>query len=208
MKTQKPLIFLFSFLLFSSYFIVYSNNYQQSYSEPKTVNINLNQPTSCNFKVNFPLTDFSRKYYYIIVNGVQVDRRDGITDPSYEKYCTSGTTKIILPYNENPKDNSENVSTSPSFSWSCSDPDGDDITYEFKYKKGTLGSWTTRTTSNKYYSLSGLEMGQVYYWKVIATDEHGAETKSHTDLDHGWKFTTMDIWITDGSLQQWTTMTR
>jgi hypothetical protein len=40
--------------------------------------------------------------------------------------------------------------------------------------------------------LSNLEPGQDYYWKVFAYDKHGALTKSHTDLEHGWKFTTQN----------------
>jgi len=94
------------------------------------------------------------------------------------KFTTMDNHDPVKPYNENPKDNSENVSTSPSFNWSCSDPDGDDITYTFRYKKGTLGSWHEYNTLNKSYSLSGLDMGQDYYWKVIATDEHGAENNN------------------------------
>ncbi|MDD4641516.1 MAG: T9SS type A sorting domain-containing protein, partial [Bacteroidales bacterium] len=94
------------------------------------------------------------------------------------------------PTNPSPSNGAVDVSLNPTISWSCSDPDGDAISYEFQYKKGSLGSWQKVTTTNKSYKLSGLEFDQTYYWKVTATDVYGESTKSHSDLSNGWSFTT------------------
>ena len=87
--------------------------------------------------------------------------------------------------------NAEDVSINPSFSWTCTDPDGDNITYEFKYKLGGLfEDWNTIATPNNSYDLTDLIYGEDYYWKVFAYDEHGELTQSHANTQSGWKFST------------------
>ncbi len=153
---------------------------------------NWTEDTTSNKSYSLNNLEFDKDYYWKVV----AEDEHGASTKSHA-YANNGwkfTTEInnapAVPSNPNPYDGKEKVSIDPDFSWSCSDPDGDDITYTFRYKKGIAGNWTEDTTSNKSYSLNNLEFDKDYYWKVVAEDEHGASTKSHAYANNGWKFTT------------------
>ena len=80
-----------------------------------------------------------------------------------------------VPSNPSPTQNAKNVVTSGSFSWSCSDPDGDGLSY--KVYLGTSASNTSlyKSTSSKSCSYS-LDPGIEYYWYVVASDGTNSST--------------------------------
>ena len=43
-----------------------------------------------------------------------------------------------------------------------------DATYQVRYKPTTSSTWTTQTTTNSYYSVSGLSCGTAYDWEVMS----------------------------------------
>jgi len=79
------------------------------------------------------------------------------------------------PSNPSPPDGAANQSVNVMLSWTGGDPDGDSVTYEVYFETGdstpdvlicddvTSGSCSPGTLSN----------GTHYYWRVVATDEHG-----------------------------------
>ena len=136
---------------------------------------------------NLSTLNFDKHYYWKII---AFDGKGGETNGAVWDFYTEKNNPPNKPSNPNPPDNATNVPLRPTFSWACSDPDGDNLNYVFKYKKGLTG-WNDYPTSNKYFTLpNDFEFGQVYYWKVFAYDEHGELTKSHTDFQNGWKITT------------------
>ena len=86
------------------------------------------------------------------------------------------------PSNPSPSDGATNVSTSAKLTWSCSDPDGDALTY-YVYFGTSTSDWKTNTTSSKSYTPT-LSAGKTYVWMVKASD--GTNIKSGPT----WTFST------------------
>jgi uncharacterized protein (TIGR02145 family) len=90
------------------------------------------------------------------------------------------------PSNPTPLNGSSGQSPSVMLGWSCSDPDGDPLTYDVYF--GTVNPPDTMVSSNQAgttFGTSGLSGGRSYYWKVVARDVH-ADTSSGPV----WSFTT------------------
>jgi len=91
------------------------------------------------------------------------------------------------PSNPNPANGAASQSITPTLSWTCSDPDGDAITYDIYF--GTTTNPTTTIATNQTattLSRTGLSNGTTYYWKVLAKDSNGASTTGPI-----WSFTTI-----------------
>jgi tartrate-resistant acid phosphatase type 5 len=92
----------------------------------------------------------------------------------------------VAASNPSPANNATGISLSPTLSWSCSDPDGDALTYDVYFS--TSSNPTTKVStgqSAKTLSRSGLSSGATYYWKIVAMDSKGATTDGPV-----WSFTT------------------
>jgi uncharacterized protein (TIGR02145 family) len=71
-------------------------------------------------------------------------------------------------------------------SWTCSDIEGDPITYDIYL--GTDNPPATKVTSDltgEYLSMGGLDENTTYYWKVVAKDDHDNSTAGPV-----WSFST------------------
>lgn len=92
-----------------------------------------------------------------------------------------------IPGNPNPADGATGISTSPTLSWTCSDPDGGDrITYKIYFD--TINPPNTFMGENLIYPnavFSDLELQRSYYWRITATDTKGAFSDGPI-----WRFTT------------------
>lgn len=90
------------------------------------------------------------------------------------------------PYDPQPPHGSYNNPTSLTLSWSCFDPDGDEIKYDF-YFGGTDFSTALMQSDlvEAQFTLDGLNSDVIYYWKIIARDDHGNTTSGYT-----WHFRT------------------
>ncbi len=81
------------------------------------------------------------------------------------------------PSNPSPADHATGVSINADLSWSCGDPNaGDTVTYDVYF--GTSGSppLVSNDQSGSTYDSGTLAHNTKYYWKVVATDNHGAST--------------------------------
>lgn len=94
-------------------------------------------------------------------------------------------TPPSTPSNPSPSNGATDQSTSVRLSWSCSDDDGDDLTYTVYFGE-TTSSWKSYGTYQKYYDFNDLKAGTKYYWKVYAND--GTTTTSGPT----WSFTTAE----------------
>ena len=103
------------------------------------------------------------------------------------KTMVSDNNPPSTPSNPSPSNGATGVSTSRTFTWSCYDPDGDDVGYDLYL--GTSSSNMSLYDSGQGTSchVSGLASNQKYYWKVIAYDEDDASTDGPV-----WNFTTDD----------------
>ncbi|WHH58740.1 DVUA0089 family protein [Petroclostridium sp. X23] len=97
--------------------------------------------------------------------------------------------QVLSPVNE-----VESVSVSPNLSWTCSDPDGDALTYDVYFGTDETLVNTLDVSVQKEAGYNGtaylpgeLEGLTTYYWKVVAKDEKGGRTDGPL-----WKFTTKE----------------
>jgi uncharacterized protein (TIGR02145 family) len=108
----------------------------------------------------------------------------------------------LPPSSPNPMDKASNVSTSPTLTWSCSDPENDPLTYDVYF--GTTSNPTSKVSADqtaKIYTLTSLSANVDYYWKVVAKDNKGNTTSGAI-----WKFTTGGT-VKDGDGNYYSTVT-
>lgn len=96
-----------------------------------------------------------------------------------------GPRKPVL---KSPADNATGVPVAPTLSWSCSDPDGDELSYTVCYSLNNT-DWTTAIVTDSTYKIeNNLQSTTKYYWKIIADDNNGREnSKVESDV---FSFTT------------------
>jgi len=90
------------------------------------------------------------------------------------------------PSNPSPVDGATGVDIDVTLSWQCSDPDGDNLTYDVYF--GTGENQLKKVSGNQSsttYKPSSLNYSTTYYWKIVAWDEHGESSESPV-----WRFTT------------------
>ncbi|MBD3165117.1 SUMF1/EgtB/PvdO family nonheme iron enzyme, partial [bacterium] len=95
-------------------------------------------------------------------------------------------TSPEAPSNPTPANSAVNVSILTDLSWSCSDPDEDPLTYEVYF--GTNpdpAPVSSNQSESTYQPATSLEYNTIYYWKIVAMDDH-----AHTTEGSVWSFTT------------------
>jgi hypothetical protein len=117
-------------------------------------------------------------------------RKSGIGQNT--KYFTgiSGNLPPTEPSLPNPTNDAAGIDADTVLQWACDDYDGDTLTYDVYLSEGSLPSendllvHSHPTTS---LEVMGLQKNTVYYWQVMATDEHGSERISPV-----WQFHTVE----------------
>ena len=91
------------------------------------------------------------------------------------------------PSDPDPEDGATNVDINADLSWSCSDPDGDDLTYDvyFEANDPTPDVMVSNNQSENAYNPGTMDYNTHYYWLIVAWDEHGLSTDGPV-----WDFTT------------------
>ena len=93
------------------------------------------------------------------------------------------------PSNPSPSNHATNVSIDADLSWSGGDPDaGDTVTYDVYFGISTPPPLVSNDQSATTYDPGTLSYSTIYYWKIIATDNHGASTEGPI-----WDFATQYI---------------
>ena len=148
--------------------ILVSNNQSQTTYDPGTM-------------------DYNTHYYWQIIAW---DEYNLFTEgPVWE--FTTGTipnNPPDSPSNPSPEDGEIGVDIEPNLSWDCDDPDGDSLTYDVYFDtdnppKNKVSDDQAETT----FDPGTLEFGTIYYWQIIAKDEHGASTVGSV-----WHFITVE----------------
>jgi len=89
-----------------------------------------------------------------------------------------------IPSNPEPSDNSTITNPIWELRWSCSDPDGDSLTYDVYLGKDSVSTDIYETVPDTFLQAI-LEWGKNYKWKVIARDP-----EAHSSESPIWTFST------------------
>lgn len=113
--------------------------------------------------------------------------KDIDTNYIFDDYQSNPTNlPPLTPSNPSPANNTTNVSTSTSLSWTCSDPDQDPLTYDIYFGKSNNPSLAKSGITTTSYQPTSLIQSTTYHWKIVAKDNHGNSTVSPI-----WTFTTI-----------------
>ena len=77
------------------------------------------------------------------------------------------------PSNPNPVDNATDVPINVALSWSCSDPDGDSLTYDIYFGTSSNPPLVKSGHTSTLYNPGTLQYNTTYYWKIVAKDGRG-----------------------------------
>jgi hypothetical protein len=89
----------------------------------------------------------------------------------------------VVPTYPYPMNNSKDIPIDTSLSWTCSDPDGDQLTFDVFFGASYPPPLVARNVTQYDPGLLGFET--TYYWRIVAWDEHGASASGPI-----WCFTT------------------
>jgi hypothetical protein len=89
------------------------------------------------------------------------------------------------PSNPSPPDGATDIDINTILSWTCSDPDGDPLTYDVYFGTSSPPPLVSSGQSSNSYDPGTLQYNQKYYWQIEAFDNHGAST-----IGPVWSFTT------------------
>ncbi len=126
---------------------------------------------------------FSTTYYWKIVS---YDNQGAYTIGPLWSFTTKANSPPTTPSAPNPANHATDVSVNIILTWSCSDPDGDDLTYNvFLGKTSPPPKVSDNQSSNSYDPPGALDFSTTYYWQIVAYDEYGASSVGTV-----WDFTT------------------
>ncbi len=134
------------------------------------------------------IMEYNTKYYWKIVSWDNLGAT--ATGPLWD--FTTGNEPNDPPEepsNPSPLDGATGVSIDTYLSWDCSDPDGDEIFYDVYLEADDetpdvlVADDITETT----FDPGILDYGALYYWQIVAIDEHSASTQGPI-----WSFTTVE----------------
>ncbi len=130
------------------------------------------------------LLDFNTKYYWKIVAN---DPQGASTSGPIWDFTTRDNDPPNSPSDPNPADEETGVPINTCISWTCDDPDGDDVTYDVYFGKNgeNLILVSSNQSSTNYCPEELLEFETRYDWKIIAWDVYGFSTVGST-----WYFIT------------------
>ena len=89
------------------------------------------------------------------------------------------------PSNPNPIDGATDQPVNLVMTWSCTDPNGDPLTYDVYFGITNPPPLVSSNQSNTSYNPGQLNISTTYYWKIVAKDNQGATTSGPV-----WSFST------------------
>jgi hypothetical protein len=111
---------------------------------------------------------------------------DGHGASGFRNWVNFYTVTTPPPHDPYPADGATDMPPELVLSWSCTDPDGDDLTYDVEMgRAGSAMNQVASSISQDELPVVGLWDGSTYQWKVTAEDDDGHRTEGPV-----WTFTT------------------
>jgi hypothetical protein len=125
--------------------------------------------------------NYNTQYYWKIV--AHDNHGASTTGPIWD--FTTENLAPNQPSNPDPYNNETDVDVNHDLGWSCSDPDGDQLTYDIYFADYSLPPLVASDQSETTYDPGTMYGSTIYYWKIVAHDNHGGLTEGPI-----WQFTT------------------
>jgi C1A family cysteine protease len=119
---------------------------------------------------------YNTKYYWQIV---ATDNHAAATAGPVWDFTTGSAPNNPpnVPSNPSPANHATGVSINANLSWTGGDPDaGDTVTYDVYFGTSSSPPLASNGQSGNAYDPGTLGYNTKYYWRVVATDNHGAPT--------------------------------
>jgi len=100
-----------------------------------------------------------------------------------------------IPSSPSPVNGAIDQEIDVDLSWTCSDPDGDNLSYDVYFGNLSNPPLVISNHLSTSYNLGTLANSTTYYWKIVAQDEGGLETVGPI-----WNFTTRQASIETGTV--------
>lgn len=91
-----------------------------------------------------------------------------------------------FPFNPSPETSSINQTITPTLTWSCSDPEGDPLTYDVYFGIDENPPMVVTGISTQTFTTETLQYSTTYHWKIVAQDDQWNSTEGEV-----WNFTTL-----------------
>jgi len=133
---------------------------------------------------NLPQLNYDTAYYWQII---ATDNHGAVRNGDIWSFITIVNHPPYAPSNPYPSDQDSSLSIQSGLSWSSGDPDaGDAVSYDVYFD--TVTPPVTRVAmaqSDTSFSQISLQYETLYYWRIVATDNHGRTTTGDV-----WEFFT------------------
>ncbi len=126
--------------------------------------------------------NYSTLYYWKIV---AKDNYGVATSSVIWHFTTKPNSPPNVPSNPNPPNNAIDIDTNADLSWTCTDPDGDPLTYDIYFGTNSNPPLVQNNQSSNSYDPGTMNNYTTYYWKIVAWDDQVAYTSGPV-----WSFTT------------------
>ncbi|MDH7517915.1 MAG: hypothetical protein QHH19_06190, partial [Candidatus Thermoplasmatota archaeon] len=130
------------------------------------------------------MLNYGTTYYWKIVSW---DNYGASTVGPIWSFTTKTNNPPNTPSNPNPANGAINVDIQADLSWTCTDPDGDTLTYDVYFGIESPPPLVSIGQTEKKYDPGTMNHNTTYYWKIIAHDNNGASTEGPI-----WYFKTME----------------
>jgi len=104
----------------------------------------------------------------------------------------------LPPFNPSPTNLSTVESTELELTWNCVDPNNEEITFEIYFGTSATPPLVDENLTEMSYNVEDLEMGQTYYWRIIAWDQVTYNISSVWQFTVGTLFTPGEMILVEG----------
>jgi len=124
--------------------------------------------------------------YKVKVKAKDTQGAESDWSPAHQIEISRANQPPNTPSYPSPSDGAANQSIDVDLGWTGGDPDSDPVTYDvyFKANDSNFGEPVSPGQSGTTYDPGTLSYDTHYYWKIVATDNHGASTDGPV-----WDFT-------------------